>query len=144
MKKLILVFVIAGILIGCEHHQTVEEGQHWMEVVDNGMGTRFQYVVFRHRATGVCYLINSNGICALMDANGKPYTVKTATELMEGQTITQAERQSPDIYDDIFWDEGEEPVIPDKPDDPDTPDPDSEIETGGPDDILLDDEPPEE
>ena len=77
MKKLILVFVIAGILIGCEHHQTAEEGQHWMEVVDNGLGTRTQYIILRHRQTGVCYLIRpGTAAVPLLTAEGKPYTLE--------------------------------------------------------------------
>ena len=77
MRKLILVMAISALLIGCEHHQTAEEGQHWMEVVDNGMGLRFQYIVLRHRQTGVCYIVLPHSSATpLLTADGKPYTLE--------------------------------------------------------------------
>ena len=77
MKKLLLAILIAAMLAGCEHQQNTEDGLHWMEVVDNGMGTRFQYVIMRHRQTGVCYIILPHSAAVpLLTAEGKPYTLE--------------------------------------------------------------------
>lgn len=77
MKKLLLAILIAAMLAGCEHYQTTEDGQHWMEVVDNGLGTRTQYVILRHRQTGVCYLIRpGTAATPLLTSEGKPYIIE--------------------------------------------------------------------
>lgn len=77
MKKLLLAILIAAMLAGCEHQQTTEDGEHWMEMIDNGYATRTQYVILRHRQTGVCYLIRPGAAAIpLLTAEGKPYTLK--------------------------------------------------------------------
>ena len=77
MRKIILVLAISALLIGCEHQQNTENGLHWMEVVDNGLGTRTQYVILRHRQTGVCYLIRpGTAAVPLLTAEGKPYIIE--------------------------------------------------------------------
>ena len=77
MKKLLVAILIAAMLAGCEHYQNIEDGEHWMEVVDNGLGTRTQYVILRHRQTGVCYLIRpGTAAVPLLTAEGKPYTLE--------------------------------------------------------------------
>lgn len=77
MKKLLIAVMLAGLLAGCEHQQNIEDGQHWMEVVDNGMGARFQYVILRHRQTGVCYIILPHSAAVpLLNSDGTPYTLK--------------------------------------------------------------------
>ena len=77
MKKLLVAILIAAMLAGCEHYQNIEDGERWMEVVDNGMGLRFQYIVLRHRQTGVCYIILPHSAAVpLLTAEGKPYTLE--------------------------------------------------------------------
>lgn len=76
-KKLLLAILIAAMLAGCEHQQNIEDGEHWMEMVDNGLGTRTQYVILRHRQTGVCYLIRpGTAAVPLLTAEGKPYIIE--------------------------------------------------------------------
>lgn len=77
MKKLLLAILIAAMLAGCEHQQNIEDGEHWMEVVDRGLDTRTQYTILRHRQTGVCYLIRPGAAAVpLLTAEGKPYTLE--------------------------------------------------------------------
>lgn len=77
MKKLLVAILIAAMLAGCEHQQNTEDGQHWMEMADNGLGTRTQYVILRHRQTGVCYLIRpGTAAVPLLTAEGKPYIIE--------------------------------------------------------------------
>lgn len=76
MKKLLFAILIAAMLAGCEHQQNTEDGLHWMEVVDKGLGTP-QYVILRHRQTGVCYLTRpGTAAVPLLTAEGKPYIIE--------------------------------------------------------------------
>ena len=77
MKKLLVAILIAAMLAGCEHQHNIEDGERWMEVVDNGMGLRFQYIVLRHRQTGVCYIVLPHSSATpLLTADGKPYILE--------------------------------------------------------------------
>ena len=77
MKKLLVAILIAAMLAGCEHQQTTEDGERWMEMVANGLGTRTQYIILRHRQTGVCYLIRpGTAAVPLLTAEGKPYIIE--------------------------------------------------------------------
>lgn len=70
-KSIIVLAAAAAILSGCGKREYVEDGQISMETIEQTT----RYAIYRHRTTGICYLVGINCICPLYEADGTFYMI---------------------------------------------------------------------
>lgn len=72
-KTVLLIAALMMLLVGCAAPSDVEyteDNEQTMVAVERGLN----YLICKHRATGVYYFAFGDDVCVMVNADGTPYT----------------------------------------------------------------------